>query len=253
MGKDAATLIFDIGCHTGQDSDFYLKKGFRVVAVEANPDLCANLKNRFQSHISDGNLILIEKAISANGDQVTFFTCPSMDVWGTTSPDAASRNAARGSPCTEIVVPAVPFSSLLKQFGMPYYLKIDIEGCDEICLADLMSFDERPAFISTEVEGPFLLRQTMKQLSELGYSKFKVIDQSYVPNQIPPLPAKEGRYVSHEFEFGSSGLFGTELPGSWASPQGAAVRYYLSLVSGQLRKRLMKDDRGHWYDIHAAF
>lgn len=30
-------LIFDLGMHHGHDSEYYLKKGFRVVAVEANP------------------------------------------------------------------------------------------------------------------------------------------------------------------------------------------------------------------------
>ena len=32
-------LIYDIGQHTGEDTAFYLGKGFRVVAVEANPTL----------------------------------------------------------------------------------------------------------------------------------------------------------------------------------------------------------------------
>ena len=30
-------LIFDVGLHRGEDTEFYLKKGFRVVAFEANP------------------------------------------------------------------------------------------------------------------------------------------------------------------------------------------------------------------------
>lgn len=34
-------LIFDLGMHHGHDSEYYLKKGFQVVAVEANPLLCA--------------------------------------------------------------------------------------------------------------------------------------------------------------------------------------------------------------------
>ena len=40
-------LIYDLGCHNGQDSDFCLKKGFTVFAVEANPELCDVLKLRF--------------------------------------------------------------------------------------------------------------------------------------------------------------------------------------------------------------
>ena len=30
------SIIFDIGMHRGEDTDFYLKKGFTVVGVEVN-------------------------------------------------------------------------------------------------------------------------------------------------------------------------------------------------------------------------
>ena len=36
-------LIFDIGMNNGNDTDFYLAKGFHVVAVEANPFLALQL------------------------------------------------------------------------------------------------------------------------------------------------------------------------------------------------------------------
>ncbi len=39
--------IYDIGAHTGDDSDYYLRKGFHVVAVEAFPDHAETLRNRF--------------------------------------------------------------------------------------------------------------------------------------------------------------------------------------------------------------
>ncbi len=31
------SLIIDVGMHTGRDTEFYLKKGFEVIAIEANP------------------------------------------------------------------------------------------------------------------------------------------------------------------------------------------------------------------------
>jgi hypothetical protein len=31
-------LIFDVGMHKDEDADFYLKKGFPVIGVEANPE-----------------------------------------------------------------------------------------------------------------------------------------------------------------------------------------------------------------------
>ena len=34
MQKD---LIYDIGMHNGENTEYYLKRGFRVIAVEANP------------------------------------------------------------------------------------------------------------------------------------------------------------------------------------------------------------------------
>jgi 16S rRNA A1518/A1519 N6-dimethyltransferase RsmA/KsgA/DIM1 with predicted DNA glycosylase/AP lyase activity len=40
-------LIYDVGAHQGEDTDFYLKKGFAVVAIEAVPEFCKSLEKRF--------------------------------------------------------------------------------------------------------------------------------------------------------------------------------------------------------------
>jgi len=39
-------LIYDVGVHQGEDTDFYLKKGFRVVGIEANAALCKSVGER---------------------------------------------------------------------------------------------------------------------------------------------------------------------------------------------------------------
>jgi hypothetical protein len=46
-------LIYDVGFHVGEDTEFYLKKGYRVLAVEANPELCARGQMRFADAIRD--------------------------------------------------------------------------------------------------------------------------------------------------------------------------------------------------------
>jgi hypothetical protein len=42
-------LIYDIGMHQGEDTEFYLQKGFNVIAFEADPDwyvlVCTDLTN----------------------------------------------------------------------------------------------------------------------------------------------------------------------------------------------------------------
>ncbi len=45
--KFMPNLIFDIGMHKGEDSEYYLKKGFDVVAFEAHPGLISETKNHF--------------------------------------------------------------------------------------------------------------------------------------------------------------------------------------------------------------
>ena len=50
-------LIFDVGLHTGQDTAFYLKKGFRVIAIEANP-LLAPARRDPISGVPDYNAVV---------------------------------------------------------------------------------------------------------------------------------------------------------------------------------------------------
>jgi hypothetical protein len=43
-------LIFDMGLHKGEDTDFYLRKGFDVVAFEANPFLIEHRQGPIADH-----------------------------------------------------------------------------------------------------------------------------------------------------------------------------------------------------------
>lgn len=41
-------LIYDVGMNNGDDTAYYLWRGFRVVAIEATPELVATAANRFR-------------------------------------------------------------------------------------------------------------------------------------------------------------------------------------------------------------
>ena len=45
--------ILDVGMDQCQDTEFYLKKGFRVVAVDASPEACARAQRRFAREVAD--------------------------------------------------------------------------------------------------------------------------------------------------------------------------------------------------------
>jgi hypothetical protein len=170
-----------------------------------------------------------------------------------------------------VTVNGIQFSDVLAEHGIPYYLKIDIEGSDLLCLRALESFPLRPKYVSIEsatVRWPDALEE-FSVLRGLGYSKFKLVQQRDVPKQRCPDPPAEGRYVDHRFEKGASGLFGNELPDEWMSEREALKAYR----SKFLRYRLVGDEsilwrskyrqylynrylsrlfRVGWYDTHAT-
>jgi hypothetical protein len=57
-------LIFDLGMNDGSDTFFYLKKGFNVVALEANPELADQASRRFERFISSNSLRILKHGIT---------------------------------------------------------------------------------------------------------------------------------------------------------------------------------------------
>jgi hypothetical protein len=80
-------LIYDIGMHRGEDTDFYLRKGFNVIGFEANPHLVAQCRIRFQDAVATGRLRIVEGAIATEeaGDSITFYI-NAESAWGTVHP-----------------------------------------------------------------------------------------------------------------------------------------------------------------------
>jgi FkbM family methyltransferase len=264
----AMKLIFDVGAHRGEDTDFYLRKSFKVVAVEANPTLARQLRDRFRDAIDRGQLVVAERAIAEQDGEVSFFVNES-SVWGTIRSEWAERNQKMGLSNTRISVPSVRFDALLKEHGVPYYLKIDIEGADMLCIRALEQSPTRPQFVSIESNKTSWrdLVGEFDALQALGYNRFKVVNQNRVTAHREPEPALEGTYAGHKFPPGSTGLFGTELPGRWLTRRGALLKYAFIFLQYRLfgdntrgerivrrrlpaaLQRLLIPD---WYDTHAT-
>ncbi|MBE8965226.1 FkbM family methyltransferase [Nostocales cyanobacterium LEGE 12452] len=262
-------LIIDVGVHTGQDTEFYLKKGFRVVGIEAHPDIYESTKKRLNSYIENGQLTLLNIAVSPKDEPITFYANLNRSFWGTTSADWARQGESIfGTHSIEMTVEGRRFENILEEFGIPYYLKVDIEGADILCVQALRQFDTKPQFLSIESTKASWqsLMDEFDLLRELGYHKFKVINQEKVPQQACPLLAKEGNYIPHQFEFGASGLFGEETPGIWFS-ESEAIKVYKRIflnyrifgVKGVfyrfwLGKMLLEmlNIKEPWYDTHVS-
>jgi FkbM family methyltransferase len=266
----APDLIFDVGLHKGEDSAFYLAKGYRVVAFEAHAGLAAAARERFAAEIADGRLTIVEGAITdSDAATVRFFEHPN-SVWGTTDPAWVERNLVV-APSTPVDVDAVDFAAQLRSFGMPHFLKIDIEGADLLCVETLRSFDLRPTYLSIEStqEDWAALEAEFDLLEALGYDRFAVVQQATIPGTRVRTTRRDGTAFDFEFEPDASGPFGPDV-GPWLTREQALARYRRVFRAQRLlgpdslvrRTRLGRGLRGQaarltgrplpgWYDTHA--
>ena len=260
-------LIYDAGFHYGEDTQFYWHKGFKVVAIEAHPALYQAGREQFARYIESARLILLNVAVAETSGLISFFESDN-DVWGSIRRDAARRDERLGSGWREITVEGRRFDEILNQHGILYYLKVDIEGADMLCLNALAEFSERPKYVSIEAEVDVLsgIRDEIAVLSELGYARFKIVREGRVPLQSCPFPPRDGQYVEHKFPYGSSGMFGEEARGEWLSGD-RAVESYRKIVRiqrlfgdrewvrrlplGNKVTNLIQPDVS-WYDTHAS-
>jgi FkbM family methyltransferase len=256
-------LIYDVGMNTGDDTAFYLHLGYRVVAIEANPELTAIARERFQPEIASGRLIIHNVGIAEREGDFPFWVCERHSEWSSLDRDLAARD---DSAYHEITVPCVRFGAILRECGAPFYLKIDIEGRDHLCLED-MAADIAPEYISVEASDISLL----DLLRGLGYDRFKCISQFYfLPLELPPAPAqlafeeklRAGQSLAEfrtfdgwQFPSGSSGVFGRDLRGRWQNfdEMKATFAHFRKLQRAGIATPFW-NDRGYsfWSDFHAT-
>ena len=163
-------LIFDIGFHSGDDTLYFLERGYDVVAVDANPAMIIEGLARPALRLAarTGQLRAISSGIvrrvEVANQTLPFYIHRRVTEWSTFNipADKAAFDTVR--------VPLTTCGGLIRQFGTPFYMKVDIEGYDEACLASL-EHGRMPAYLSTE--DPLQL----DRLIRLGYRTFKMVSQ----------------------------------------------------------------------------
>lgn len=147
-------LVFDIGAHLGEDIEYFLAREFHVIAFECMPENMKRIKEKFPVEISGKRLILETRALLASQDdkgEASFFVDEN-SVWGTLHMDWAERNQRLGSQNKLITVKTMDPYQAFKLYGIPYFMKIDVEGEDINVLQSLSSINtkERPKYVSIE-------------------------------------------------------------------------------------------------------
>lgn len=241
-------VIFDIGLHHGDDTDFYLKKGYDVVAIEADAQHVAKARERFAGAIAEGRLEIIDKAIADRAGEITFYRNLDKDDWGSIDPAFGTRSGTRYETVT---VPCITFDQVYRRITTGpgartvHYIKCDIEGADIFVLQQLARCDAKPRYISVES----VKLEYLAWMVSLGCTAFKLANQNLNWLTRLPNPAREGPYVEHTFAPDSSGPFGEEVPGRWLSFRETA-ELYLSL---RRVAETYPQITNAWYDFHGRF
>jgi FkbM family methyltransferase len=245
--------VFDVGMYDGADSAYYLEKGFTVIAVEANPELVERARHKFSDAVASGRMILENVAVSDTRAPVQLNLLDDDLGSSTISQELGNKVSSKS-----VTVDGVRFNDLLQKHGVPHYLKVDIEGCDAICIRAL-SAAARPNYVSFEMGDDAM--ELAEHLKSIGYNQFKIISQtSFKQLNQHALAFRLRRKLkkvlgqpdlthfaceNRTFAFGhSSGPMGEATSGAWQS-HSEMVRDWQDYTE---RKAY---DVGGWFDLHA--
>jgi FkbM family methyltransferase len=226
-------VIFDFGMNNGDDVEYYLFKGTRVVGVEANRDLCAQVESRFRAQIERGDLIILNVALSREetGEPLSFFVHKTNHT--------LSQLPRPGDEVLhqfeEVKVRCRTPASIVREFGEPLYVKIDVEHFDLAVLGNLFAAGIFPPEISAESHSADIFACLLSN----GYTSFNLVDGRSVAKLYgdTTISTPEGPRQFH-FRQDSAGPFGEDIRTPWQD----ADTFFYTLASAGLG----------WKDIHAS-
>lgn len=160
-------LVFDIGANVGEYAELFANLHARVIAVEPNPTCCRVLKR-----LSGRASVTVEQCAAGLSEGFVDLHLCQQSHLSTVSDQWLKETKAMPSLSEAIWldtirVPVITLDMLAERYGLPRFVKIDVEGYEEQVLSG-MSFS--PEFLSFEyhTEATDSLAQCLDRLK--GYS-----------------------------------------------------------------------------------
>src|SRR5208283_5610820 len=125
-------LVFDIGANVGVVSAVFTSLGARVVALEPNADCVRHIQLSYAGE----KLEVIQAAAGQANGLIVLNVADESDAKSSVSKEwmttiGEQDQSYRGVWTRRTVVPMVTLDTLIGQYGVPYYIKIDVEGFEE--------------------------------------------------------------------------------------------------------------------------
>jgi FkbM family methyltransferase len=234
-------LVIDLGMHVGDDTAYYLARGHRVIAVEANPALVRQAQQRFAREIADGALTILNVALSDQVGTAKFFISKVNAEWSSLE----QWRAASTGDIEEINVETLTLADIIARYGDPDFIKCDIEGADGIFCHQLIQLPKKPRYVSVEA----ISIDWIALLVAARYTHFQLVNQAFIRRMPPTMKfMRDGREQSWTFSGHASGPFGDDLPNEWTSFQEVARRW---LDFQRLKAEAPGMVLDNWFDVHA--
>jgi FkbM family methyltransferase len=171
MDKIMSRKIFDIGCNIGEWIEANYNSEDQFIGVEANPEIASIARFHFRNM---ANVTIINLLVSDTDKELQdFYVCEtSHGILSTASDFWKDRGRfANQHYQKSIQVVTITLDTLIKIFGKPDEIKIDVEGFE---LKVVQGLSQKVDLISFEwsEESIDILQGCLCCLQNLGYSEF---------------------------------------------------------------------------------
>jgi FkbM family methyltransferase len=152
-------LIFDVGANNGYKTDIFLRLGARVVALEPDQASQKVLRQKFLRHrLRPKPVIVVDKAVSNSNAAKTIWIAAPGSAKNTLSQkwvEILRADERRFGHKLDFVqrrtIETITLEQLIARHGVPFFIKIDVEGHEPNVLQSL----QRPVpYLSFEVNLP---------------------------------------------------------------------------------------------------
>lgn len=158
---DSNSLVFDIGANYGNKVEMFLITGAKVVAVEPQAKCCRYLKSVYGNKIS-----IVQKGVGEKEETKDFYVTGSTTL-SSFAEDWLKREERFVNEKIESIekIELTTIDKLIAIYGIPDFIKIDVEGYE---LYALMGLNKKVRLISFEYAVPDTSSSIERCISEIN-------------------------------------------------------------------------------------